>query len=64
VPGIGVAEVVSVRVKMNLVRAHAVALKDGCKNVAIRVEAKVAPEGVDRSSRCRKSATRAAGAAG
>jgi hypothetical protein len=53
-----------VSVKKNLVRAHAVALKDGGKSVVVRVEALVAPVGVDRSSRGRKSATRAAGAAG
>jgi hypothetical protein len=60
VPGIGVAEAVNVRVKMNLVRAHAVALKDCCKNVVIRVEAKVTTEGVDRKGSGRKSVTRAA----
>ena len=63
-PGVGVAKTVDVSVKKNLVRIHAVALKDGGKSVVVRVEVKVAPEGVDRSSRGRKSATRAAGAAG
>jgi hypothetical protein len=47
-----------VSVKKNLVRAHAVALKDGGKSVVVRVEALVAPVGVDRSSRGRKSAYR------
>ena len=50
-PGVGVAKAVNVIVKKNLVRVHTVALKDGCKGVVVRVEAKVAPEGVDRSSR-------------
>jgi hypothetical protein len=63
VPGVGVADAVHVSVKKNLVRAHAVAVKDGGKSVVARGEALVAPVGVDRSSRGRKSATRAAGAA-
>ena len=63
-PGVGVAEAVDVGVKKNLVRAHAVALNDGCKSVVVRVETLVAPVGVDRGSLGRKSATRAAGAAG
>ena len=64
VPGVVVAKAGDVSVKKNLVRAHAVALQDGCKSVVGLVEAKVAPVGTDRSSRCRKGATRAAGAAG
>ena len=55
---------VDVGVKKNLVRAHAVALQDGCKSVVGLVEAKVAPVGTDKSSRGRKGATRAAGEAG
>jgi acyl-coenzyme A thioesterase PaaI-like protein len=64
VPGVGVAEAVDVSVKKNLVRAHAVALKDGSKIVVVRVEALVATVGVDRSSSGRKSVMRAGGAAG
>jgi hypothetical protein len=63
VPGVGVTETVDVVVKKNLVRVHAVALKDCGKSVVVRVEAFVAPVGVDRISRGRKSATRVAGAA-
>jgi hypothetical protein len=63
VPDVGVAEAVDVSVKKNFERTHSVALKDGDKNVVLRVEAIVAPEGVDRKGRVRKSATRAAGAA-
>ena len=63
-PGVGVAKTIDVGVKKNLVRAHAVALQDGCKSVVGLVEAKVAPVGTDKSSRGRKGATRAAGAAG
>jgi hypothetical protein len=73
VPGVGVAEMVmmmsfncscnDVGVKNDLVRAHVVALKDVCESVVLRVEALVAPVGVDRSSRGRESATRAAGVA-
>ena len=62
-PGVGVAEMVDVGVKNDLVRAHVVALKDGCESVVLRVEALVDPVGVDRSSRGRESATRVAGAA-
>jgi hypothetical protein len=54
---------VDVGVKNDLVRAHVVALKDVCESVVLRVEALVASVGVDRSSRGRESATRAAGAA-
>ena len=57
-------EVIDVGVKNDLVRAHVVALKDGCESVVLRVEALVAPVGVDRSSRSRESAMRAASAAG
>ena len=60
----GVAKTIDVGVKKNLVRAEAVALQDVGKSVVGLVEAKVAPVGTDRSSRCRKGATRAAGAAG
>jgi hypothetical protein len=63
VPGVGVAEMVDVGVKNDLVRAHVVALKDGSKSVVLRVEALVAPVGVDRSSRGRESTTRASGTA-
>ena len=63
-PGVEVAKIVDVGVKKNLVRAHAVALKDGGKSVVMLVEAKVASVGTDRSSRCRKGSTRAACAAG
>jgi hypothetical protein len=56
VPGFGVSEDVDVSVLRQeelglLVRAHAVALKDGGKNVVLRVEAIVAPEGVDSQER-------------
>jgi hypothetical protein len=59
-----VAEAVDVNVKKNLVRAHAVVLKDDGKSLVVRFEALVAPVGVDRSSSGRKSAKRAACAAG
>ena len=62
-PCAGVAKVVDVCVKNDLVRAHVVALKDGGESVVLRVEALVASVGVDRSSRGRESATRATGAA-
>jgi hypothetical protein len=64
VPGIGVAKAVDVSVKKNLVSIHAVALKDGDESVVVLVEAKVTSVGVDRSSSCRKGATRAACVAG
>jgi hypothetical protein len=64
VPGVGVVETADVSVKNILARSHVVALKDDGKSVVLRVEALVTPVGVDRSSRGRKSATRAAGAAG
>jgi hypothetical protein len=54
---------VDVIVKNDLVGAHGVALKDGCESVVLRVEALVSPVGVDRSSRGRESATRAASVA-
>jgi len=54
---------VDVCVKNDLVRAHVVALKDGGQSVVLVGEALVTPVGVDRSSRSRESATRAAGAA-
>jgi hypothetical protein len=60
VPGVGVAEMVDVGVKNDLLRTHVVALKDGCESVTLRVEDLVAPVGVDRISRDRESATRAA----
>ena len=62
-PGVGVAETVDVGIKKDLVRAHVVALKDGGESVVLVGETLVTPVGVDRSSRTRKSATRAAGAA-
>jgi hypothetical protein len=62
-PGVGVAETVNVGIKKDLVRAHVVALKDVGESVVVVVEALVTPVGVDRSSRSRESATRAAGAA-
>jgi hypothetical protein len=62
-PGVGVAETVNVSIKKDLVRAHVVALKDGSESVVVVVEALVTPVVVDRSSRSRESATRAAGAA-
>jgi hypothetical protein len=62
VPGVGVAEMVDVGIKKDLVRDHVVALKDGGESVVLRVEALVAPVGVDRN-RGRESATRAADAA-
>jgi hypothetical protein len=58
-----VAETVDVGIKKDLVRAHVVALKDGSESVVLVGEALVTPVGVDRSSRSRESATRAAGAA-
>jgi hypothetical protein len=54
---------IDVGVKKDLVRAHVVALKDGCESVVVVVEALVTPVGVDRSSRSRESAKRGAGAA-
>ena len=62
-PGFGVTEMIDVSVKKDLMRAHVVALKDGGESVVVVVEALVTPVGVDRSSRSRESATRAAGAA-
>ena len=62
-PGVEVAKTVDVGVKKNLVRAHVVVLKDGGESVVVVVEALVTPVGVDRSSRSRESATRAADAA-
>ena len=63
VPCVGVAEMVDVGVKNDLVRVHVVALKDVGESVVLRVEALVAPVGIDRSSRGRESVTRAAGSA-
>jgi len=63
-PGVGVVETVDVGVQNDLMRAHVVVLKDGGESVVLVVEALVTPVGVDRSSRSRESATRAAGAAG
>ena len=54
------AESVDVGVKKDLVRTHVVALKDDGESVVFRVETLVAPVGIDRSSRGRESATRAA----
>jgi hypothetical protein len=54
----------SVRVKKNLVRAHAVVTKDCSENVVFWVEAIGSTEGVDRKGSGRKSATRAADVAG
>jgi hypothetical protein len=62
-PVVGVAETVDASIKRELVRAHVVALKDVCESVVLVGEALVTPVGVDRSSRSRESATRAAGAA-
>ena len=62
-PGVGVAEMVDVCVKNDLVRAHVVLLKDGSESVVLVCEALVTSVGVDRSSRSRDSATGAAGAA-
>ena len=62
-PGIGVVETVDVIVKNDLMRAHVVVLKDVGEGVVLVVEALVTPVGVDRSSRSRESATRAAGTA-
>jgi hypothetical protein len=50
---------VDVDVKNDLVRVHVVDLKDVCESVVMRVEALVAPVGIDRSSHGRESATRA-----
>jgi hypothetical protein len=49
-----VAEAVDVSIKKNLVRTHAVALKDGGENVVFWVEAIDTLEGVDRkdSGKC------------
>ena len=63
-PGVGVAETVDVGVKNDLMRAHVVVLKDGGESVVLVGEPLVTPVGVDRSSRSRESAMRAAGAAG
>ena len=62
-PGIGVVETVDVSVKKDLMRAYVVVLKDDGEGVVLVVEALVTPVGVDRSSRSRESATRAAGVA-
>jgi hypothetical protein len=62
-PGVGVAETFDVGVKNDLVRTHVVVLKNGGESVVLVVEALVTPVGVDRSSRSRENATRAAGAA-
>jgi hypothetical protein len=59
-----VEETVHVSIKKDLVRAHAVSLKDCGENVVVRVEAIGTPEGVDRKISGRKSTTRAAVAAG
>ena len=56
-------ETVDVSVKKDLMRAYVVVLKDDGEGVVLVVEALVTPVGVDRSSRSRESATRAAGAA-
>ncbi len=56
-------ETVDVSIKNDLMRAHVVVLKDGGEGVVLVVEALVTPVGVDRSSRSRESATRAADAA-
>jgi len=58
-----VVETVDVIVKNDLMRAHLVVLKDVGESVVLVVEPLVTPVGVDRSSRSRESATRAAGAA-
>ena len=58
--GIGAVETVDVIVKNDLMRAHVVVLKDGGESVVLVVEALVTSVGVDRSSRSRESATRAA----
>ncbi len=50
VNSVGVAEIVDVGVKNDLVRAHVVALKDDCESVVLRVEVLVSTVGVDRSS--------------
>jgi len=63
VPSVGVAEIVDVGVKNDLVRVHVVTLKDDCERVVLRVEVLVSPVGVDRSSCVRESATRATGVA-
>ena len=62
-PCAGVAKVVDVCVKNDLVRAHVVALKDVVESVVLVGESLVTTVGVDRSSRSRESATRAAGVA-
>ncbi len=53
-------ETVDVIVKNDLMRAHVVVLKDVVEGVVLVVEALVTSVGVDRSSRSRESATRAA----
>ena len=63
-PGIGVVETVDVVVKNDLMRAHVVILKDVVESVVLVGEPLVTPVGVDRSTRSRESAMRAAGAAG
>ena len=63
-PGIGVVETVDVVVKNDLMRAHVVILKDVVESVVLVGEPLVTPVGVDRSSRSRESAMRAASAAG
>ena len=63
-PGIGVVETVDVVVKYDLMRAHVVILKDVVESVVLVGEPLVTPVGVDRSSRSRESAMRAASAAG
>ena len=62
--GIGVVETVDVVVKNDLMRAHVVILKDVVESVVLVGEPLVTPVGVDRSSRSRESAMRAASAAG
>ena len=63
-PGIGVVETVDVVVKNDLMRAHVVVLKDFVESMVLVGEPLVTPVGVDRSSRSRESAMRAASAAG
>ena len=62
-PCAGVAKVVDVYVKNDLVRAHVVALKDVVESVVLVGESLVTTVGVDRSSRSRESGTRTASAA-
>ncbi len=63
-PGIGVVETVDVVVKNDLMRAHVVVLKDFVESMVLVGEPLVTPVGVDRSSRSRESAMRAAITAG